>query len=204
MTCAELEILLCDYVDGTLRAEQRTALEAHLSACPACTELAADIQGVTAFIGRVPEAQPPAELMTRILHYAPTGRKSRCRRARRCVAAAILGQTIFRWVHPGRVATALRDGHGDDHSFLFHAGALRPYRAPAVAPGGLGSGQGLAKRRRPIASHLGPEHEVLRQFEAGDRDPIASQRVDRSGSRRSRRRGKTSAQPGARERGSQQ
>ena len=27
MTCAELEILLCDYVDGTLRAEERTALE---------------------------------------------------------------------------------------------------------------------------------------------------------------------------------
>jgi anti-sigma factor RsiW len=76
MTCAELEILLCDYVDGTLHAEERTALEAHLSECPACTELAADIQGVTAFIGRVPEAQPPAELMTRILHYAPTGRKA--------------------------------------------------------------------------------------------------------------------------------
>ncbi len=33
MTCAELEILLCDYVDGTLRAEERTALEDHLSGC---------------------------------------------------------------------------------------------------------------------------------------------------------------------------
>ncbi len=31
MTCAELEILLCDYVDGTLRAEERSALEGHLA-----------------------------------------------------------------------------------------------------------------------------------------------------------------------------
>jgi len=76
MTCAELEILLCDYVDGTLRAEERAALESHLSGCAACTQLAADVQGVTAFIERVPEAQPPAELMTRILHYAPTGRRA--------------------------------------------------------------------------------------------------------------------------------
>ena len=76
MTCAELEILLCDYVDGTLHAEQRTALESHLSGCPACTQLAQDVQGVTAFIERVPEVRPPAELMTRILHYAPTGRRA--------------------------------------------------------------------------------------------------------------------------------
>ena len=76
MTCAELEILLCDYVDGTLHAGERTALESHLSGCPACTQLARDIAGVTAFIERVPEPNPPAELMTRILHYAPTGRRA--------------------------------------------------------------------------------------------------------------------------------
>jgi len=74
MTCAELEILLADYVDGTLRGGERAALESHLSGCPACTQLAADIQSVTAFIERVPEVQPPAELMTRILHYAPSRR----------------------------------------------------------------------------------------------------------------------------------
>jgi hypothetical protein len=76
MTCAEFEILLCDYVDGTLRVDERTALEGHLSGCAACTQLAADVQGVTAFIERVAEADPPAELMTRILHYAPTGRRA--------------------------------------------------------------------------------------------------------------------------------
>ena len=39
MTCAELEILLCDYVDGTLHAEERAALENHLSGCAACKQL---------------------------------------------------------------------------------------------------------------------------------------------------------------------
>ena len=34
MTCAEFEILLCDYVDGTLHAQERTALESHLSGMP--------------------------------------------------------------------------------------------------------------------------------------------------------------------------
>ncbi len=73
MTCAELEILLCDYVDGTLRAEERTALESHLSGCAACKQLAEDVTGVTAFFERVPQAEPPAELLTRILHHAPMG-----------------------------------------------------------------------------------------------------------------------------------
>jgi putative zinc finger protein len=74
MTCAELEILLCDYVDGTLRGEEKTALESHLAGCSGCNELAKDVAGVTAFIETVAPAEPPAELLTRILHELPTGR----------------------------------------------------------------------------------------------------------------------------------
>src|ERR1700735_3215584 len=73
MTCAEFEILLCDYVDGTLRAEERTALQSHLAGCEACKQLSEDVAGVTAFFERVPQAEPPAELLTRILHHAPLG-----------------------------------------------------------------------------------------------------------------------------------
>ena len=75
MTCAELEILLCDYVDGTLHADARAALENHLSGCPACKQLADDVAGVTSFFERVPQAEPPAELLTRIMHHAPLGRE---------------------------------------------------------------------------------------------------------------------------------
>ena len=74
MTCAELEILLADYVDGTLHLDSRAALENHLAGCAACRQLADDVAGVTAFFERVPAAEPPAELMTRIMHHAPLGR----------------------------------------------------------------------------------------------------------------------------------
>ncbi|MDP8979481.1 MAG: zf-HC2 domain-containing protein [Acidobacteriota bacterium] len=72
MNCAELEILLCDYIDGTLPATERAALELHLAGCLACTELAQDVQASVAFIERVATAEPPAELLTRILHDVPT------------------------------------------------------------------------------------------------------------------------------------
>ena len=74
MTCAELEILLCDYVDGTLRGAEKSALESHLAGCSACAQLAKDVTGATAFIERVAPAEPPAELLTRILHELPSVR----------------------------------------------------------------------------------------------------------------------------------
>ncbi len=74
MTCAELEILLCDYVDGTLAAEQMTALDQHVATCRACAELAADVAGATAFFEAVPSVEPPRELLTRILDQIPAER----------------------------------------------------------------------------------------------------------------------------------
>ena len=74
MTCAELEILLCDYVDGTLRGEEKAALEGHLTECAACAELAKDVTGAVSLIERTALVEPPAELLTRILHHAPIGR----------------------------------------------------------------------------------------------------------------------------------
>jgi len=74
MTCAELEILLCDYVDGTLRGAEKSALESHLAGCSACTELAKEVAAATAFIERVAPAEPPAELLTRIFHELPSVR----------------------------------------------------------------------------------------------------------------------------------
>jgi len=73
MTCAELEILLCDYADGTLASAERAAVEAHLAECGTCAELARDVAGVAAFLERVPQVDPPAELLTRIVHHAPSG-----------------------------------------------------------------------------------------------------------------------------------
>jgi hypothetical protein len=71
MNCAEAEILICDYLDGTLTAEQKSAVERHLAQCPACAELARDSAAAVAFMERAATVEPPAELITRILFDAP-------------------------------------------------------------------------------------------------------------------------------------
>ena len=74
MTCAEFEVLYCDYVDGLLREPEKTALDQHLSTCAACAEMARDINGAVAFIDKAEAVEPPAELLTRILHDIPSAK----------------------------------------------------------------------------------------------------------------------------------
>jgi len=81
MTCAEFEILFCDYVDGGLQGLAKTELEAHLASCATCAQLAEEIQGAVAFIGRAEQVEPPAELVTRILHDIPSVRPKKERRS---------------------------------------------------------------------------------------------------------------------------
>jgi hypothetical protein len=71
MNCAELELIICDYVDGTLPPTERTAVESHLATCPGCAELAADARAAVEFIGRAAEVEPPPQLLTRILFDPP-------------------------------------------------------------------------------------------------------------------------------------
>jgi anti-sigma factor RsiW len=80
MKCADLEILLCDYVDGTLDAAAKTTVEEHLAGCPACAELARDAAAAAGFLARVAPIEPPAELVTRILFQTPVRRPSQERR----------------------------------------------------------------------------------------------------------------------------
>ena len=74
MTCADLEILLCDYLDATLDSGQKLELERHLYACSACMEMWRDVSGAVTFMERAAVVEPPAELLTRILHEIPSGR----------------------------------------------------------------------------------------------------------------------------------
>jgi hypothetical protein len=67
MTCAKFEQLMCDYIDGTLRLNDRNRLEAHSAACPSCAEVLADAQWTADFLHRVPAIEPPEELVTGIL-----------------------------------------------------------------------------------------------------------------------------------------
>jgi hypothetical protein len=71
MNCADAEILICDYVDGVLSADQKSEVERHLAQCPVCAELARDSAAGLAFMERAAEVEPPQELITRILFDAP-------------------------------------------------------------------------------------------------------------------------------------
>jgi hypothetical protein len=71
MNCAELDILICDYVDGTLAGGQKAEVERHLAECPNCAELARDSAAALAFMQSAAEVVPPPELITRILHDSP-------------------------------------------------------------------------------------------------------------------------------------
>lgn len=73
MTCAALEVLLCDYVEGTLNPPERELVQRHLQTCAACAALARDAAAAVAFIQHAEQPQPPAELLTRILFQLPAG-----------------------------------------------------------------------------------------------------------------------------------
>jgi anti-sigma factor RsiW len=73
VNCGDVEILLADYVDGTLRGDAAPALEAHLAGCPACADLARDSAQAVAFMERAAEVDAPPELVTRILFEITAG-----------------------------------------------------------------------------------------------------------------------------------
>jgi len=71
MTCAEMEILICDYVDGTLGPGAETTVRQHLADCRNCAEMARDAAAAVGFMERAADVEPPPELMTRLLFEAP-------------------------------------------------------------------------------------------------------------------------------------
>ena len=90
MNCADVEILICDYLDGTLTAERKSAVESHLAQCPACTELARDSAAAVEFMERAADVEPPPELITRILFEAPWSKdKSKPKGARSWMAGIL-------------------------------------------------------------------------------------------------------------------
>ena len=83
MNCADIEILICDYVDGTLAPAARADVEHHLAGCPACAELARDSAEAVRFIERAADVEPPQELISRILFDPPWHKQRKSRFATR-------------------------------------------------------------------------------------------------------------------------
>ncbi len=74
MTCTELEILITDYLDGTLAADERLRLQEHLAECESCRSFAQDVRGAVQILGQARVVEPPPDLITRIAYQAPLGR----------------------------------------------------------------------------------------------------------------------------------
>jgi hypothetical protein len=89
MNCADIEILICDYVDGTLPAAEKAEVERHLSACPACAELARDSAAAVSFMQSAADVEPPPELITKILFDAPWAKDKQKSKAREWMSALL-------------------------------------------------------------------------------------------------------------------
>ena len=74
ITCTEFEILLADYLDGTLASEAKANVEEHQNECVSCAELAADAAGAMGFIERAAIVDPPPALVNRILFEVTNGK----------------------------------------------------------------------------------------------------------------------------------
>jgi predicted anti-sigma-YlaC factor YlaD len=78
MTCERFEELLSAYLEGELAAAERAAMDAHISACPACAELAGLMRETVAAAAGLREAEPSPALMAR-LYAIPEERTARGR-----------------------------------------------------------------------------------------------------------------------------
>ena len=74
ITCTEFEILLADYLDGTLGNEQKATVETHRNDCASCAELALDAAGAVEFMERAATVDPPPALVNRILFEVTNGK----------------------------------------------------------------------------------------------------------------------------------
>jgi hypothetical protein len=93
--CAQFEVLLADYLDGTLPEPERTRLEQHATGCEHCRELLADVQGAMEFLKKSEDVVPPPELITRIAYHAPTGRIRRPLESQ-----GFISRVVSEWLRP--------------------------------------------------------------------------------------------------------
>ena len=94
LTCAQIEPLLCDLLDGALAAGERARVEEHLAGCAACQELVDESRALSVFLARVPDVEPPPALVTRIL-FKTQHAEARPVRKRAVAPHGRLGE----WIH---------------------------------------------------------------------------------------------------------
>ena len=64
--CSDIQAELSAYLDGELTAQERSTLEAHLSACPQCRAALDELRSVATVMSELPRVSAPSSLMTKI------------------------------------------------------------------------------------------------------------------------------------------
>ncbi len=66
MECAGIRELLSEYIDGTLDAQARAAVEKHISICERCKEELASLSAMVEELGSLEEVKAPADFLEKI------------------------------------------------------------------------------------------------------------------------------------------
>ncbi len=137
MFCSDAEILLAEYVDGTLAGPVRAALENHLQSCAGCRDLAQDSSAAVAFLARTAVLEAPPELVNRILFHLPVMKPSLARR--------LFGRVLGGWLEPilqprlvmGMGAAALSFFMLEPQMHQLTASRLDPVKVYTIAENGV-------------------------------------------------------------------
>jgi hypothetical protein len=94
-SCADLEVLLADYIDQTLLDRDVADLKAHLATCESCRELAADAAAAVNLIERAAVVEAPPELINRLVFDVTNGSSRQLVKPRARGFFGRLAQTIW-------------------------------------------------------------------------------------------------------------
>jgi anti-sigma factor RsiW len=120
-SCLNTEEWLTDYLEGQLAAAEHAALEAHLSECAACRQLAAQVRALAARLPRLEPEVEPTWLVYRILEATSGTMQAKPERAWKKYIGALLAPRFALGL--GSVAATL--------FILFQALDINPKRVTA-------------------------------------------------------------------------
>ena len=108
MMCGDREVQLNEYVDGTVAADARALVEAHLAQCAGCREAVAELRGLVDGARGLPRTiEPASELWAGIagrLGTRDTGLGTRWWRGALAAAATlVIGLALYRLLPPSTV-----------------------------------------------------------------------------------------------------
>ena len=159
MTCSDFEILLAEYIDGTLAQEAKSAVESHLSTCAECRELAQDASSAVAFLERTANVEAPPELVTRILFEVSNGPSHSA--VRPSLARRLFGKVFGGWLEPVLQPRLMM---GMAMTVLFFGMLVR---ARQLTPADLDPVKVWAATRKPRQPYLGTRRQVLPEHAPG-------------------------------------